>query len=471
VNHNHKLNSWGIYFISTLSLHLLFLYSGKFLISPTACLLSDSWIIHSMAVNYIADGVMRYHEAGPTLFQLPLYPWFISIFYRIFGEDPRIIIVFQILVNAILISTILSYTKLFLGRWNLLLFLLFLFDIHSLLYTSCLITEFWIFAFWLVSWFFIACYEKSSEKKFWFLHIVCLSVMTWMKPIMGIWAPFSIIISFLLLPKVRFNWKLIVPGILLHGLLISPLFIRNYQVTGDLGRYSTISSYNAWYFNVVYHEADKTGMSIQDTRTKLVNKMREYINKTQSKSIPFIKKNIASDRKKHVEALGLKEYEYARIADIMVKKYMGENLFSYSANHLYSGLNIFTISNLSWFKLYYNRFEAFSFGSLGFFGCIDQLAMFNFKSYLLFVRIYEMFYVFFLLLFSLVYLIFERKNWIKSYFIQYGMMFIVYMTFISGVNVWGRFRYLFMPVLIYLGVCGVKSMYEYICNKDKLKVS
>lgn len=458
-----------IYFSLTLILHIVFLNSGVFLNSPQACLLGDSWILHSMAVNYIEDGVMRYQDVGATLFQLPLYPWLISVFYRIFGEDPRILIIFQIFVNAVLISSLLVYTKSILGRWNLILFLLCLIDIHSLLYTSCLITEFWVFTFWLLSWFFIASYEKTDQKKFWFFHVVCLAIMIWIKPMMGIWAPFSLLISFFLIAKIRFNWRLMAVGIVLLGLLVSPLFIRNYYVTGDLGRYSTISSFNSWYFNVVYHEAKKTGLSIQDTRVKMVDKMRMHINRTQSIAIPFIEKEIAGSRKKHVEALGLNEYEYARLADMMVRDYMKENFFSYAKNHFASGFNIFTISNLSWLKLYYNRFEAFSFGSLGVGGCIDQILKFDFKAYLLFVRIYETLFVFFLLFLTLMYLLLEWKKWIHSYFIQYGLMFIVYMTAISGVNVWGRFRYLFMPVLIYLGVCGLKSMHEHLYRKDKLK--
>lgn len=38
-----------------------------------------------------------------------------------------------------------------------------------------------------------------------------------------------------------------------------------------------------------------------------------------------------------------------------------------------------------------------------------------------------------------------------------GLSFVLYVALVSGVNVWGRFRYLFMPMLIGLAVIGIKE--------------
>jgi hypothetical protein len=464
-----KLSSWYITFPSFLIVHFLFLSSGIYLKSEVACLLNDAWILHSMAVNYIEQGVMSFQDEGPTLFQLPFYPFIISCFYRVFGEDPRYVLGFQICVNAALLSFILTKTKRIMGKWNVILFLFLLFDVHVLLYASCLITEFWIFSFWLLSWFFIACYERTEKVKFWFFHVVCLSIMAWIKPLMGIWVPFSLLISFFFLSKIRFKWRLICLGLTLHMVLLTPLFIRNYQATGEIGRYSTISSFNAWYFNIVYYESKKNNVSIHDTREIYVNKMREHINKTENKNLPVIDWETANDRGRHVQALGLDEYKYAKVADELARDYMKKNFTSYSIHHILSGFKIFTTSNLSWFKQYYNNFETYSFASGGISGNVKVLMQMNFKSYFLAVRVYELIFVFFLILFSSIYLILDWRKIIHSYFLQYGLLFIAYMVAISGVNVWGRFRYLFMPVLIYLGICGLKLVYEKIRFRNKQK--
>lgn len=461
-----RINAFFIFLIAK----ILFFLTGVFKKSPEACLLGDSWILHKMAVNYIDTGLMSYLDSTVTLFQLPFYPWLISIFYRIFGEDPRYILAFQIVMSSVLFSVIYKTFKHTVPThsWVFLLFLIL--DIHILLYSSCLLTEFWVCFFWNLAWVCLYYFKKTDSRLYLVLWSVLLGFAAWTKPFTVFLFPFMFVCLLIVSPWIRSKWKVFILTPLIYFLILAPLFFRNYQHTGEIGRYSTISSFNAWYFNIAYHESKIFNKSLQEVRTEKVNEMREFIELNSGRKIDRIPESIANDRQAHVKALGVNEFEYSRYADKLASAYMKENFFSYAFNHLISGINIFTVSNLSWLKNFYYSFEAISFSQLSF-DQIKNLFVNPTKQLLLLIfRFYELAFILMCGIGFLLLLIFSLKELRLKLEIQYAILMIVYVTCISGVNVWGRFRYLFMPMFIYLGVLGYTHLKKKLKDKSNFVV-
>jgi uncharacterized membrane protein len=74
---------------------------------------------------------------------------------------------------------------------------------------------------------------------------------------------------------------------------------------------------------------------------------------------------------------------------------------------------------------------------------------------MLFCRLVEVFSVGFYLIAALFALgHFSIKKNMPAW-VSLGLSFIVYVPLVCGVNVWGRFRYLFMPMLIAFAVIGI----------------
>jgi hypothetical protein len=239
---------------------------------------------------------------------------------------------------------------------------------------------------------------------------------------------------------------------LLYALSLAPIYVRNHQLTGEW-RYTTISSFNLWYFNIPYYLALKSEDDVYTLRAKQVDLMRQALNREGADIAP-IPKEVAMDRLAHRQALGLSEYEYAKWADRLSAPFFKKHFWSYVLHHLNHGLQIFTVSNLSWLKLVFHSFEAHSFGTSPFHWW-SVLQQGDLVSWMLFCRLLEVFSVGFYLIAALFALgHFSIKKNMPAW-VSLGLSFIVYVPLVCGVNVWGRFRYLFMPMLIAFAVIGI----------------
>lgn len=463
-------NEWVLFFPLAVLTHFLFIHSTDFLNSDTACLLNDSWLIHNLAKSYAETGMMT--MAGePTLYQFPVYPLYISMYYKFFGVDPRFILYSQLFLSVIFVNMSVIMTRSILGNFRFLLGIFLCFDLHLLLYSSCLLTELWVMIIWLLALYVYFQYRSKKKVLYWCLSIVIFTLSANIKPL-SLFLPLFMIFGLGLFDSknIWHNFKLIVLGCLIFVVGMQPLLYRNYLISDQYPLLTTNSALAIWYYNLPYARAKLEGREISELRIEHVEKMRQYL-LNQGEDIPPVSKEKALSRHDHRKALGLNEFEYAVIANKLSTEYMKKNFFSYALLHLKSGLSVFTASNLSWLKLAYTKYDAVSFNNINFKTLKEWWASSDPKFYFFMSRIYELCYSLGFLLFALIGCVTLTLK--KQFTILHwaGWLIIIYVICITGLNTWGRFRFLFMPILIYLGVEGLKNLVPVFWAKKRVETT
>lgn len=451
---NRNFSEWVLAPLAWLPL-LIFYFSGSFDESPKAPILNDTKVLHAMALNYLESGVMSYTENIPTLTQLPLVPWFLAQVYRLFGEDPRNMIYFQIFLAGISIPLTVKLLNPILGKWRWAFGLLWIFDLHQITYPSIIITEFWIVQLWFPAWVFLYLGIQKDLTRYWVFSALCLGMAANIKPL-SVYLPFFLIPFLFALAKSGYlqRIKKIALFLAVYLLCFIPLLTRNWHHTGEFPRYTTITSFNMWYHNLPYYKALESQISVPEARHYFVEVMRQRLN-AEGANIPPIDLKTASGRHSHREALGLNEFEYAKHSDVLSKEYLKDHFWGYVGWHLRHAPNIFTISNLSWIKLTRHHFQAFSMGWNPM-GWIEIAKRGGNELFFVFCRFWELGYsLLFLGLGTLGF--FRLRKLFDLRFFFFSWTFPLYVTLVCGVNVWGRFRYLFMPMLICLGLVVLRS--------------
>jgi len=454
-----KKHEWLVFVPLAFITHFAFAYNSVLFNGPMQSLLNDSWLLHCLGKSYVDEGQMMY-GGEYSLHQLPLYPLLISVFYRVFGEDPRYLLAFQIGLSIVFVNCMVRVCRGILGEWRFLLGLALCFDLHLVLYSACLLTEFWVMSFWALGLFFIYKFEKAKELRFWILSILSFCVAMNIKPL-ALFLPLFILLILLVL-KESFLGKLKLFGIavLLFILTISPLLVRNYLISNKFPLLTTISALNLWYYNISYARCLTEGLSLAEAKADQVEIMRQYLN-ANGHDIEPVPHPVYLDRHGHRHALGLTEFEYSEHANKLSSDFLKENFFSYSLCHISQSKNVFYISNLSWVKLVFHHYDAISYSGLSFQKVKNWIKNKEYKQvFFLFVRGYELCYSYGFLLLALIGAIFKIKNKDRSIFYWALWTVVLYVFLITGVNTWGRFRFLFMPFLMLLGMIGLKSFIE-----------
>ena len=438
---------------------LLWSFQGVFWRGPISCLLGDAFVLHMMSINYLDHGAFLYREQVPTLFQLPGYPFLIATLYDTFGRDARWLLGLQVALTSMLTPLLVIALRPHLGPWRWLFATCWILDIHHLLYTTIMTTEFSICWLWVGAW--VGYSKAHGPKKFWGLVVgtLCLGCAAWIKPmslyVLGFALPFWWIAHW----KISLGQKIMgsLLALLIYGLTLTPLLLRNQAITGEFPRYCTISSFNIWYFNIPYYLVKAEGISVQRAREKQVELMRQHLNE-QGANIPPIPASVAHDRSAHMVALGLNEMEYAHTADELAPEFFKQHGISYLVEHVWHGLKLFTVSNLSWLKLVFHSYDAHSFGWNPK-EWVSIMGAWNISSWFLFCRLWELLTVgCFCALGLLGVLLRAWRKDIQSVHWM-AMAFICYVPLVSGINVWGRFRFLIMPMLIFMAVDGLRLLW------------
>lgn len=402
-----------------------------------------------------------------TLYQFPLYPFYISIFYKFFGFDPRYVLWSQIFVSVIFINIAVRMCRSTLGGYRFLLGLLLCIDLHQVLYSSCLLTELWVMLFWVMGLLAYFQYRLKRRFLYWCLSMAIFTIAANIKPL-SLFLPLFLSLGLGLFDSKNLwhNLKLVVTAVLIFVLGMLPLLYRNYLISDQFPLVTTTSALNLWYYNIPYARSKLENRKVEDIRIEHVEVMRQYL-LGQDKKIPPVSRKHALGRHEHRKALELNEFEYAVIANKLSSNYLQNNFFSYSFVHIYSGLHIFTTSNLSWLKLAYTKYDAVSFGNLNLETLSEWYKNGDAKFYFFLARIYELGFTFLLLgcsFFGGIYLILKRRF---TYMHWAGWLMVIYLICITGVNTWGRFRFLIMPIMIYLGVEGIK--FALSCLNEKCR--
>jgi hypothetical protein len=147
------------------------------------------------------------------------------------------------------------------------------------------------------------------------------------------------------------------------------------------------------------------------------------------------------------------------LADELAPSFFKQHGLSYVIDHISHGLNLFTVSNLSWLKLVFFSYDAHSFGWNPK-EWLSILERWDKSSWFLFCRLWEILSVGIFCALGIIGVIIRiyRKNLMAIHWMAFA--FILYVPLISGINVWGRFRFLIMPMLIFMAVDGLKLCYQ-----------
>jgi hypothetical protein len=168
---------------------------------------------------------------------------------------------------------------------------------------------------------------------------------------------------------------------------------------------------------------------------------------------------VANDRAAHKVALRLSEMEYARLADKLAPEFFKQHGLSYIIEHISHGIKLFTVSNLSWLKLVFNSYDAHSFGWEPK-EWLVILGKWNIRSWFLFCRLWELITVGCFCSLGVLGLAIRIYNRNLTSIHWMAISFILYVPLVSGINVWGRFRFLIMPMLIFMAVDGLKLCWQ-----------
>lgn len=454
-------------FIVSFAVLYFFCSSGSFLRSEHAARLNDAWVLHDMAANHAHKG--KFLMSGkPTLTQLPAYPFLISCIYKATGPSPageydsRWVLYFQMLMASGLFSLFIAASRPLLGNFRFLLAGLLLFDLHWVMYPCWMLTEFWVVLCWILAWIHLERIEITDNKKHLFAAYFWFALAANIKPLAGYFA-LCVTAGFLILPwaRKRYGIKRLLAALMLFILLLQPLLLRNMRMTGEYPRYSTISSFNMHYFNIPIYLMQKKGITLSEARFQRVNRMRERVEELKGVDIEEIPESVAADRHSHRKALGIDEFEYAKLADQLNREFLSKEWPGYIREHFLNGFGIFTASNLSNFKLFYNYYPSHSFSTMTPTELMEVLSSGGFPAVLLLVRIYELVFVFSVLMLFLVSLVLSFDLWKKRPSLHYVIFIIIYMICVTGVNTWGRFRYLLMPFLTFGAVLGAKAVLRF----------
>ena len=112
-----KKREWLLFFPLALLTHSVFILSTDLLVDETSALLGDSWLIHNLAKSYSEEGKM-FLMGEYTLYQFPIYPFFISLFYSYIDVDPRYVLWVQIYSSILFINLAVILTRETLKEWR-----------------------------------------------------------------------------------------------------------------------------------------------------------------------------------------------------------------------------------------------------------------------------------------------------------------------------------------------------------------
>ncbi|OQA36038.1 MAG: hypothetical protein BWY54_00291 [Candidatus Dependentiae bacterium ADurb.Bin331] len=198
-------------------------------------------------------GMHRFDTQKPIFWRTPGYPFYLSLFYRIFGLDSpqfsanepaqKVALWVQIFLSSF-IPLLIFFLALMLTRLTSLSFIaawIFVFHPGFILSSGFLLTEalamlfflgFLLCYYYALDWWFEFEYERSWSIVAIACAAFCLGIFTWMRPN----GEFIALLSVIIVAMSRAAWsrksmQIIVFLLCFFG-VIGPWYIRNYQLTG-----------------------------------------------------------------------------------------------------------------------------------------------------------------------------------------------------------------------------------------------
>ncbi|KFC20829.1 Dolichyl-phosphate-mannose-protein mannosyltransferase [Epilithonimonas lactis] len=223
----------------------------------------------------IAKNIVKYHQysefidQGGTAFKLPVYPFFISFFLEIFGDNALLgIAIFQALLSFFTPILLFRITKLFgFEKVGIIAGFFFIFSPSYFLYPG-IIEASNVFISILLLWFYL--YFKiwfsvnNSNNEFIILGIV--SALLFLTQVVVVPLACIMILALLIFKKINFRQFSFI--VIVTALLYSPWVIRNYIIFDKI----VLSKTPAW--QNIYYGFTENGQLMDDL--KLISKEKDH---------------------------------------------------------------------------------------------------------------------------------------------------------------------------------------------------
>jgi 4-amino-4-deoxy-L-arabinose transferase-like glycosyltransferase len=404
-------------------------------------LVSDASEYHQLAFSLLSKKSLEDFDA----FRTPGYPVFVALIYGIFSNNIWFILLVQIVLNVISVFLVYKIAlTVFSRKIALLSAFIFAIDIEQALIAVKLLTD-TLFVFLFLSAIYYLCKSIKENN----LSSICISAIllgtaTLVRPISFLF-PFIAVFSVLVLCNLKIKMKLVYSLVFSFVFIvtISPWLLHNYSKYGE-PKLSAISGYNLLFFNIAYTEVHKTGKTIDQVRTDLIDMAI----------------------KQGADTTGPITFKNSQIYSNIAKHYIKDNFILYCKGHFMGILNMYanldTQSITTIFHRKYNPSNIVIYGEPNIF--ITIIDFFKSRS------IIEIFIAFvigtyllinYLLTFTAIILLI-RKN---EKFVFLFILIILYFSALTGTVGIARYRIPFMPFINTLCAVGLLHFYDKMVDK------
>ncbi|MFH1904412.1 MAG: glycosyltransferase family 39 protein [bacterium] len=222
---------------------------------------TDSDGYNSIALNIATKGEFSYNYPqdephivsgktglnNPTSFRAPLYPFFIAIFYFLFGYNYLIPVIFQIFLSGYLVFLTFQIGEMvFNKKVGLLSSFLLAFYPTQAAFSFHINRETLLTLFTLLTVYFLLRFLKDGKRLHLVSSIVALGLGILTKPVLLLFVPLTVFWMVLYSKSSKRAFKNIIITILLITITILPWTLRNYRLWSD--RFVLISTIGGFTF-------------------------------------------------------------------------------------------------------------------------------------------------------------------------------------------------------------------------------
>lgn len=198
----------------------------------------------SMSYLHLSESLLDSHTF-PSAFRTPVYPFFISLVYGIFGKFPQLILLSQYLLDSIsaVFIALISWRIFRSLRLSYTAGIIYGINPFAIYYANMVLTETLFTFLSLIAIYFLILFLLDQKKIYLVVSALLLGAATLCRPI-SLYLPL-LLVPFIFLFAYTFRKKLVSSAIflLVSYVILVPWYIRNYQ---EYGRWtlSTVSDLN-----------------------------------------------------------------------------------------------------------------------------------------------------------------------------------------------------------------------------------
>lgn len=274
-----QYKKYRILFITALTARLLFFILVKPwepFVQENIILQSDAKSYHLLATHLLSQNEFVNESGAPESLRTPLYPLFLSLSYFLFGQNPVIPIIFQIILDCIscvlLFHIIKKYTTANIAFISSLFYAL---DPYLIFFSVTLLSETLFIFILITATLFLTGSMQSHSQKYFYIYITLagcfFGLATLVRPI-SLYLVIVIPLFLLLVKRKSFKPVLIGAAVFITAFCLSvlPWGIRNINTFGTLSL-STSGSFNLLALYVSPFEAARRNQPTEIVKQSLLN--------------------------------------------------------------------------------------------------------------------------------------------------------------------------------------------------------